>query len=37
MLSYLMTRQQDSVGLTTFDTEIGSTCPPAARRGTSTR
>ena len=27
ILSYLMTRQQDSVGLTTFDTEIGLDMP----------
>lgn len=28
ILSYLMTRQQDSVGLTTFDTKIGLDMPP---------
>ena len=38
ILSYLMTRQQDSVGLTAPSTPRSAwTCPPAARRGTSTR
>ena len=38
VLAYLMMRQQDAVGMTTFDTEVRLDLPArAARRVTSTR